>query len=103
MILMPNYRYKMPRLNTTQSGSGKNSYTYLTNLKVISDSFGHVNSILLKFIGFRLGTNVDSNKNSIKGHYSTEDLQREIYEYINKFVICPNCGIPELIPELEII
>ena len=99
----PNYRYKMPRLKTTQSGSGKNSHTYLTNLKSISESLGHVDSILLKFIGFKIGTNIDSGKYSIKGHYSSEDLQKEIYEYINRFVICPNCGIPELIPELEII
>ena len=99
----PNYRYQMPILETTQTGNGKNSHTILVNIKDVSSSLGHMDSIILKFIGFKLGTNVDNKNYSIKGHYNVDDLQKEIFNYINRFVICSHCSIPELIPELEII
>ena len=97
----PNYRYRMPILETTQTGSGKNSHTILSNIKDIAASLGQSEIIIPKFIGFKLGTNVDNKNNSIKGHYTTKSLQNEIFDYINRFVICSHCSIPELIPELE--
>tara|TARA_B110000902_G_C13933705_1_gene446972 strand:- start:11 stop:541 length:531 start_codon:yes stop_codon:yes gene_type:complete len=97
----PNYRYRMPILEINQTGSGKNSHTILTNIKDIAISLGQSDIIIPKFIGFKLGTNVDNKNNSIKGHYTIETLQTEIFDYINRFVICGNCTIPELIPELE--
>jgi hypothetical protein len=39
-------------------------------------------------------------KMTITGGYSNEELQRNLQVYINRFVICPKCGIPETIPQL---
>lgn len=97
------YRYRMPKLEINQTGSGKNCHTLLSNLDEISMSLGHPSNIILKFIGFKKGTSCYLDNNSIKGHYSNCDIQDEIFHYINSFVMCPNCSIPELIPELNLI
>lgn len=96
-----NYRYKMPKLTISFTGNGKNSHTILNNIDEISQSLGHPNITILKFIGINLGSNIDENKKSIKGHHELKILQQEIFNYINNFVICQNCSIPELLPELE--
>tara|TARA_B110000908_G_C10265933_1_gene463926 strand:+ start:3924 stop:4454 length:531 start_codon:yes stop_codon:yes gene_type:complete len=99
----PSYRYQMPKLEITQIGTGKNSHTILSNIKDISSSLGHSDIIILKFIAIKLGTSIDNKKLSIKGHYDINILQKKIFDYINIYVICYNCSIPELIPELDII
>lgn len=97
------YRYRMPELDCTTTGSGKNCHTILTNLNDVSQSLGHPSNIILKFIAFKNGTSCKIENNSLKGHYSVSDLQQEIFNYINLFVMCSNCSIPELIPEINVI
>ena len=98
----PNYRYKMQSACISHTGSGKNSNTIINNLDKIADNLGHMGLIILKFISYRFGTNIDKKKKSIKGHYTQSNIQDEIFNYINFFVICSNCEIPELIPQLKI-
>lgn len=93
------YRYQMPSLKISQTGSGKNCKTVLKNLDDISDSIGCPSNILLSFLGFKSGSNVDISNYSLKGHYSESELQKNIFSYINSFVLC-KCGIPELIPQV---
>lgn len=95
------YRYKMSKLEINTTGNGKNSHTILNNIDEISESLGHPSVIILKFIGFKLGTNIDESKKTLKGHHEISVLQNEIFNYINNFVMCQNCHIPELIPEIN--
>lgn len=95
------YRYKMPYLVSSNAGRGNGCYTIIENLSSVSESFNHPASIVLKFIGTVLGASTNENKCTITGHYSNDKLIEIIYQYINMFVICPNCNIPELIPNVE--
>ena len=39
--------------------------------------------------------------NSLPGHHNVDEITDIIYQYIDKFVICPKCSIPELLPFVE--
>ena len=95
------YRYKMPYLISTNAGKGNGCYTILENLTNVTESFNHPGSIVLKFMGIVLGASTNENKWSITGHHTNEKLIEVLYQYINSFVMCPNCNIPELIPSVE--
>ena len=50
--------------------------------------------IINKFISYTLGSAFNDKKNSITGHHN--NIQEIIFQYINTFVICKTCNIPEL-------
>ena len=95
------YRYKMPLLISSKTGRGNGCFTLLLNLQDVTNSFNHPASIVLKYIGNVLGSNTIENKWSLNGHYDDDKLLQVLYMYIRSFVICSNCGIPELLPSTE--
>ena len=97
----PYYRYKMPRLFSLKAGKGNGCFTILENLPDVTKAFNHPASIVFKYMGSSLGSNTTESKWSITGHYTDEELIALLYQYINSFVICPHCGIPELMPSVE--
>lgn len=97
----PFYRYKMPLLISRQAGRGNGCYTILENLPEVTKALNTPATIVFKFMGSVLGSNTTESKWSITGHYKSEELIDILYQYINSFVMCPNCNIPELMPSKE--
>ena len=97
----PFYRYKMPLLISRQAGRGNGCFTLIENLADVSKAINHPPNIVLKYMGSSLGANATESKSSITGHYSNEELIVILYQYINSFIMCPNCNIPELTPSYE--
>lgn len=97
----PYYRYKMPLLISRQAGRGNGCFTMIENLPDVTKSLNHPATIVLKYMGSSLGSNTTESKFTINGHYTSEDLIKILYQYINSFVMCPSCNIPELIPSFE--
>ena len=97
----PFYRYKMPLLISLKAGRGNGCFTILENLPDVTEAFNHPASIVFKYMGSVLGSNTTESKWSITGHYTNEELIDILYQYINSFVMCPNCNIPELLPSVE--
>ena len=97
----PYYRYKMPILVTNKTGRGNGCHTILLNLEDVTESFNHPASVVFKYMGSALGANTNESKWSINGHYEDSELIDVLYQYIKAFVICPSCGIPELLPTVE--
>jgi translation initiation factor 2 beta subunit (eIF-2beta)/eIF-5 len=95
-----NYRYKMNKLTTRQTGRGGNSHTILENLDVICTQINTVPEIILSYIGNILGCQIVQSNNSIKGHYTTDKIQDIIFNFINFATLCQKCNIPELTPEV---
>jgi translation initiation factor 5 len=93
----PYYRYKMPVLNSKIQGNK----TILLNLEDVSKSFNHPEEIVFKYFGNFLGTNINFKKKSLSGYYDKDQLIDILYKYIQVFVLCPKCSIPEFIPCLE--
>ena len=48
-----------------------------------------------------MGSAFNDKKKSLTGTYSIAIIEGHLYEYINKFVMCPNCNIPELMYKIE--
>ena len=90
------YRYKMEKVSVTHRGNGNGLVTIINNLDSISKKINTPSEILYKFISNDLGTNYNEKKKSITGQHSQAKIQDIIYGYINNYVICKKCGIPEL-------
>ena len=97
----PYYRYKMPLLISHQAGRGNGCFTILDNLQDVTKAFSHPKEVVFKFMGIVLGASTNESKMSITGHYDNDKLVEVIYQYINLFVLCNKCNVPELIPEVE--
>ncbi len=97
----PYYRYKMPLLISRQAGRGNGCFTILENLPEVTKALNHPANIVLKYMGSCLGTNATESKFTLTGHHTDEELILVLYQYINSFVMCQNCSIPELVPSFE--
>jgi len=93
----PSYRYKIDKILLNKGGKGNGCYTIFCNLNNVSKQIGHNPVTICKYIGINLGAKVIIDKTySIQGHYDTKKVQNIIFNYINSFVLCPTCCVPEL-------
>ena len=94
----PNYRYKMPRIVATTQGSGGNVKTKLENIKEVSHALTVPTDYPLKFIGKELGsqTEIKNDVHLINGSHAPEKLQILLDKFIEKYVLCPKCKLPEV-------
>lgn len=95
------YRYKMPVFQCEIKGNGNGIYTIITNLNDVSKYINHPPTLLLKFLSTYNGSMANEEKMSITGRYTSDELQKTIQIYINRFVICSKCSIPETIPQIN--
>jgi translation initiation factor 5 len=65
----------------------------------IATSLNRDPSEITKFFGFELGAqttmNVDEDRYIVNGAHSMNDLQQLVHKYIELFVLCKNCHLPE--------
>jgi translation initiation factor 5 len=95
------YRYKMEPIKSTICGKGNGIFTIIHNMQTISTQINQPANLLLKFLSIYNGSIANEEKMSITGGYSSDKLQNDIQFYINFFVICPKCTVPEIIPQLK--
>jgi len=93
------YRYQMPKVSVKYSGSGNGKYTVVNNMGEIANAINSPPEIVFKFISFTCGSAYNEKDASITGHHV--NIQNIIFDYINNFVICSTCNIPELNYYLE--
>ena len=52
-----------------------------------------------KFFGTELGAQTtwteETERAIVNGAHTTQDLQNNLFKYIDKFVLCPGCRLPE--------
>lgn len=95
----PTYRYKMPRLESKIEGRGNGIKTVVTNMAAISEALNRPPSLPTKFFGTELGAQSrwedETEKATVNGAHNTGDLQKLLNIFIDKFVLCPKCHLPE--------
>ena len=95
----PAYRYKMPMIVGKIEGRGNGIKTSLSNIFEISDAIARPVILIMKFFAQELGTQSkwrpDSNRGIINGKHSNESLQKLLFNFIRKYVLCPSCNNPE--------
>lgn len=95
----PSYRYKMPRLIPKVEGRGNGIKTVLVNVSDIGTSLNRDSSEITKFFGCELGAqttmSIDEDRFIVNGAHNSQDLQNLMSRYIEMFVLCKNCRLPE--------
>lgn len=95
----PSYRYKMPSVIGKIEGKGNGIKTVIVNISDLALSLHREPSEVNKFFGCEMGAQTSYNEQDdravVNGAHSDPQLQQCVHKYIEKFVLCPQCGLPE--------
>ena len=101
MVLVedPSYRYKMPRILAKVEGRGNGIKTVLVNVTDLGTSLNREAPEITKFFGCEIGSqtsfSADTDRAIVNGAHTAQDLQTHLCRYIENFVLCENCRLPE--------
>mmetsp|Transcript_15772 Transcript_15772/g.54821 ORF Transcript_15772/g.54821 Transcript_15772/m.54821 type:complete len:457 (-) Transcript_15772:222-1592(-) len=102
----PAYRYKMPRLVSKIEGRGNGIKTVVVNCVDIAKSLNRLPTTVIKYLGVELGAQsrfeADSERAIVNGAFETEELQTTLNGFIDKFVLCPVCHLPETVLSVKL-
>ncbi|XP_028395934.1 eukaryotic translation initiation factor 5-like [Dendronephthya gigantea] len=100
------YRYKMPKLLAKVEGKGNGIKTVIVNMVDIGKSLKRPPAYPTKFFGCELGaqTQIDlkNERYIVNGAHDGDKLQDILDDFIQKFVLCPECENPETLLHVEI-
>lgn len=88
-----NYRYKMSKLKIKIEGSGNGIKTVLVNINDIENELYKNKFEICKYLSIVCNTNYL--KNVLNGEFTNSYLQNKIYNYIDSYVLCELCKLPE--------
>eukprot|EP00596_Hydrurales_sp_CCMP1899_P005743 CAMPEP_0119041444 /NCGR_PEP_ID=MMETSP1177-20130426/12107_1 /TAXON_ID=2985 /ORGANISM="Ochromonas sp, Strain CCMP1899" /LENGTH=423 /DNA_ID=CAMNT_0007007487 /DNA_START=288 /DNA_END=1559 /DNA_ORIENTATION=+ len=95
----PSYRYKMPRIMAKVEGRGNGIKTVLVNVTDLGTSLNREAPEITKFFGCEIGSqtsfSADTDRAIVNGAHTAADLQVFLCRYIENFVLCQNCRLPE--------
>lgn len=95
----PEYRYKMPAVFGKIEGSGNGIKTVIPNIVDVGSSLHRSPAEVNKFFGTELGAvttySAETDKAVVNGAHTDGTLQELMHKYVEKFVLCPNCRLPE--------
>lgn len=98
----PSYRYKMPCMVTKIEGRGNGIKTILVNIVDVATSLNRDPPEVTKFFGCELGAQTSYGaeeagvpKAIVNGAQTTAVMQNLLKTYIEKFVLCKQCHLPE--------
>ncbi|KAJ8600719.1 hypothetical protein CTAYLR_003931 [Chrysophaeum taylorii] len=95
----PEYRYKMPRLVGKVEGRGNGIKTAIPNMTQVAAALHRPAGEVTKFFGCELGAQTtwteETERAIVNGAHTTQVLQDKLSIYIEKFVLCPSCRLPE--------
>jgi len=95
----PSYRYKMPRVMGKVEGRGNGIKTVLINVIDLGLALNREAPEITKFFGCELGSqtsySADTERAIVNGAHIDNDLQKHLSKYIENFVLCKNCRLPE--------
>lgn len=99
----PSYRYKMPRLVTKIEGRGNGTKTSVCNMGDVARPVKRRPEETTKWFGYELGASSKyTNKEGegerclINGGHNTDVFQALLDKFIEKYVLCENCKLPEI-------
>ena len=90
----PFYRYKR---NVIQTQGGKGNNTVVKNIDAIAKQLDRSPEQIATFFRKKLSVNVRIDKRGfiMAGQYTIPMLEDLLEEYIEKYILCPECGNPE--------
>ncbi len=101
----PNYRYKMPTVVGKIEGKGNGIKTVIVNISDLAIALKREAGEVNKFFGCEIGAQTTYNEKDVKaivnGAHTDQVLQSCIHKYIEAFVLCPNCKLPETVYKIK--
>ncbi len=98
-VVDPDYRYKMPRIQGKVEGRGNGIKTAVVNMRDVAYSLHREPGEVTKFFGCELGAQTNWNEGTersiVNGSHTDAMLQSLLIKYIEQFVLCPSCHLPE--------
>jgi translation initiation factor 2 beta subunit (eIF-2beta)/eIF-5 len=93
----PSYRYRMPAIYGKIEG--KSGKTVIPNICDVALSLHRSPEEVTKFFGYALSTRAkyseETKRTVVCGKPTDRELREIIHKYIEDFVLCPVCGLPE--------
>ncbi len=101
-IIDPTYRYKMPKLVSKTQSRGNGIKTVITNIHAISRALHRNSEEVLKYLGYTLCSHTKLGDEAVvNGEFTQSLLQDRLAKYIDRFVLCPRCTLPETIYKIK--
>lgn len=96
----PNYRYKMPRIQSRIEGRGNGTKTNISNMGDIARALKRPPTYTTKFFGCELGAmskfEESEEKALINGAHNEQVLSIILDKFIDMYVLCSECQLPEI-------
>ena len=96
----PFYRYKMHQMLIQVIGSGKMIKTHILNIDEVTKDLNIKPGIILTFFKNEFNTTydykIDKKLCYIVGNYDIEEWNNKFKKFLEVFIICQKCSIPEL-------
>jgi len=96
----PSYRYKMPKIQTRIEGRGNGIKTNMVNCVDVARALKTNPAYLTKYMGGELGAlsnyHQEEEKSIVNGAHETSIAQQLVDKFIDKFILCHNCKLPEI-------
>jgi translation initiation factor 2 beta subunit (eIF-2beta)/eIF-5 len=90
-------RYRMASLQTKVEGRGGATKTVIINCDSVASALHTETSYLMKFLSLEMGAALaGAGVHALKGRHAAPDLQKTLKKFIDAFILCPNCKLPEL-------
>lgn len=104
----PSYQYKMPRLITKVEGRGNNIKTCIVNMGDVARALMRPPQYTTKWLGNELGTfstyikkEGEGERTVVNGFHEPAVIQAFLDKFIDKYVCCKTCHLPEMEIEIE--
>lgn len=100
-----NFRYKRPKIKNKIEGRGNGIKTVITNMSDIAKSLHVDPEYPTKYFGLELGAQSKFDKKReeaiINGSHDVPKLEILLDKFIEVFILCPNCHLPEIAMEVK--
>lgn len=100
----PKYRYRMPKMQLKIESKGNGIKTNIINLGEVAVHLRTNAEYILKFFGnekasqttFKEAGGKNNTQFIINGDFTEEELRKVLDKFIDKYICCPKCKLPEM-------
>jgi len=103
----PGSRYKTRQLQVQIVGKSKMMKTVLVNILDVAKDMQVPPSYIGTFMGYEIGAQAkwdpkkpERQQAFLSGEHGTKDLSKIALQFIQEVILCPRCGLPEIVTEV---